>query len=183
MIVLTLLQSDLIPVVMGPAGSIILFVFTVLLGLANAYQWHKSTKASHWQGTAEAYKEELVIVRERADRLSNENSEMVKGLADLKAKTDLSSLERLNIDADRRNQEIHERILLSLGTILESNATHHAQFTAVASENTHAIRIISEQMTKEFQLHRIEFEMHQKAFAEITVALQEKADKSTDIMK
>lgn len=175
--ILSLLQTDAIPVVLGPAGSIVLFAFTVLLGLANAYQWYKSSKASHWQGTAEAYKEELSIVRERAERLATESKEMVKELAELKAKTDLSSLERQNLEADRRNQEIHERIVLSLNTLLDQGAVRYAQVTAVMSENTQAIVKVSEHINKEFQLHRMEFEMHEKAFAEMSEALQRKQDK------
>ncbi len=153
MTLLTLLQGS-VPIAIGPTGTILLSVIAVVLAALNAYQWRKSTQASHWQGAALAYKEELVAVRERATRLEAENVSLVKTASELKAKTDLSSLERQNLEADRRNQEFHERILLSLNTLLDNNATRYAQLTAVLLENTSAIRSQGERMTNEFELHR-----------------------------
>lgn len=166
MIFSTLLQEAL-PIAVGPVGTILLSVIAVALGATNAYQWRKSTQASQWQGAALAYKEELVAVRERATRLETENITLVRTATDLKAKTDLSSLERLNLEADRRNQEVHERIVLSLNSLMDGNITRHAQLTAVLLENTSAIKVQGERMMNEFELHR-------GAFANMIRALKEK---------
>jgi len=125
-----------------------------MLAIVIAYQRYKSAEASRWQGTAAAYEKELVLVRARSERLEGENTELVRVSTELKAKTDLSSLERQNLEADRRNQEVHERIVLSLNTMIDSGATRYAQSTAVMMENTAAIRSLGEQMRNEFELHR-----------------------------
>lgn len=150
---LTLLQGSL-PIAIGPVGTVLLTVIAMVLAALNAYQWRKSTQASQWQGAALAYKEELVAVRERCTRLETENISQVKILSELQAKTDLSSLERQSLEADKRNQEIHERILLSLSTVLDQSTTRYAQITAVLLENTSAIRLQGERITNEFELHR-----------------------------
>ncbi len=171
MIVLTLLQDSL-PVAVGPAGTILLTGLAVVSAGLNAYQWRKSTQASQWQGAALAYKEELVAVRERATRLENENLSLVTVSAELKAKTDLSSLERLNLEADRRNQEVHERIILSLNTLIDNSATRNAQISAVMMENTGTIQALAQNMTNEFELHR-------GAFANMIRVLQKRTDSDT----
>jgi len=145
----------------------LLSIIAVVLGGLNAYQWRKSTQASQWQGAALAYKEELVAVRERATRLESENTTLVRTATELKAKTDLSSLERLNLEADKRNQEVHERILLSLKTLMDNGPAQYAQLTAVLLENTSAIRAQGERMSNEFELHR-------GAFANMILVLKEK---------
>ncbi len=150
---LTFLQGSL-PIAVGPAGTILLTIIAVVLAALNAYQWRKSTQASQWQGAALAYKEELVAVRERCTRLETENISNVKVLSELKAKTDLSGLERQNLEADRRNQEVHEKIVLSLNTLIDQSTTRNAQLLAVMLENTAAIRTMSDRMTNEFELHR-----------------------------
>jgi len=150
---LTLLQGP-VPIAIGPTGTILLSIIAVVLAGLNAYQWRKSTQASQWQGAALAYKEELVAVRERATRLETENTSLVTTLAELRAKTDLSSLERLSLEADKKNQEVHEKIVLILNTLMDSNVTRYAQLTAVLLENTSAIKFQGEQMRNEFELHR-----------------------------
>ncbi len=173
MIILPLLQGTL-PVAVGPTGTILLSIIAVMLAGLNAYQWRKSTQASQWQGAALAYKEELVAVRERATRLETENTSLVQTLAELRAKTDLSSLERLSLDADRKNQEVHEKIVLILNTLMDSNVTRYAQLTAVLLENTSAIKVQAEQMRNEFELHR-------GAFANMIRVLQAKGKEEDEI--
>jgi len=153
LIFLTLLQGS-VPVAVGPVGTVLLSVLAVLLAGLNAYQWRKSSQASHWQGAALAYKEELVAVRDRCTRLETENTSLTKLSSELKAKTDLSTLERQSLEADKRNQEVHEKIVLNLNSLLENSATRYAQATAVLMENTSAIRLLGEQMRSEFELHR-----------------------------
>lgn len=150
---LTLLQGA-VPVAVGPLGTILLTAIAVALAAMNAYQWRKSSQASHWQGAALAYKEELVAVRDRCTRLEDDNTSLLKTSIELKAKTDLSSLERMNLEADKRNQEIHERIVLGLNNLESNNANRFAQLSAVLLENTSAIRSLGERMGNEFELHR-----------------------------
>jgi hypothetical protein len=168
--VLTILQNDMLPVRLGTPGSIILSAIAIVLALLNAYQWKKSATAQQWKGAAEAHKANLEAVRERADRLSAENKEMLVCLAELRAKTDLTSLERQNLESDRRNQEVHERIVLTLNTLQQDGVKQSAQFSAALLENTSAINALGDRMTLEFELHR-------QAFADMTVALQGKTDR------
>ena len=159
----------MIPAALGAPGAVLLTGIALLSAALNAYQWRKSTQASQWQGAALAYKEELVAVRERATRLETENNTLHQTAAELKAKTDLSSLERLNLEADRKNQEVHEKIVLILNTLVANDANNNAQLSAVLMENTGAIRALGEQMRNEFELHR-------GAFANMIRVLQAKDD-------
>lgn len=150
---LTLFQPT-IPIVLGPTGTILYTALLVILATVIAYQRYKSAESSQWQGTALAYEKELVVVRDRSARLERENTELVKASTELQAKTDLSSLERQNLEIDRRNQEVHERIVLGLNNLLENNATRYAQISAVLMENTVAVKALGERMANEFELHR-----------------------------
>lgn len=157
---------------LGQPGTILLASMTLVSAGLNAYQLYRGNQASRWKGTSEAFEKELIVVRARSARLEAENIEYVKTLSELKAKTDLSSLERLNLEADRRNQEVHERIILSLNTLIDNSTTRNAQLSAVLLENTSAIRALSERMTNEFELHR-------GAFANMIRALKEKTSGDT----
>lgn len=168
-LLLLLQAAPSIPVVVGPIGTVLLTILALALGGLNAYQWRKSSQASHWQGAALAYKEELVAVRERCTRLEGENMTLARLSTELKAKTDLSSLERQNLEADKRNQEIHERIVFTLNNLQENSTNRHAQLSAVLLENTSGIKVLGEQMRNEFELHR-------GALASMIKALQGKVE-------
>lgn len=154
LITILLALQQTLPVVMGPLGSTLLVSMVLASGALNAYQWRKSSQASQWEGAAMAHKENLDAVTQKCDRLEADNIELVKTSTELKAKTDLSSLERQNLEADRRNQEVHERIVLTLNNLLENSTSRHAQLSAVLLENTHAIKQLGERMANEFELHR-----------------------------
>lgn len=146
-----------IPVVLGTPGTILLSLVTLASGITNAYQWKKSATAQQWRGAAEAHKANLDAVRERAERVDEENKVLRVLAAELKAKTDLSSLERQNLEADRRNQEVHERIVIGQNTLLSNTATRSAEIVAALSENTAAIQQMVSGMKQEFEMHRLLF--------------------------
>ena len=176
MYALIILQADSIPVVLGPVGSIVSFILILVSGLLNAYQFRRSTTSEEWRGAALARKEELDAVRERADRLEGENKTMVAALAELKAKTDLTMLQQQGMEFERKNQEVHEKIVLSLNTLLDNNTTRYAQITATMLENTNAMQLMREAMEQLGDRMTREFELHRTAFANMTLALQGKME-------
>ena len=71
----------------------------LLSGLVNVIQLWKSRELAQWKGAAEAaestnqlYISELKIVRDRADRLSEENESKSKRIGVLESRTDLDTL-------------------------------------------------------------------------------------------
>jgi predicted nucleic acid-binding Zn-ribbon protein len=106
-----------------------LVVLAVVLGSLNAYQLYKSREAGTWKGAANAYEAELGIVRARAERLTTENQDLTRQVAELKARTDLSQLAH-------DSSEQHAGIVLALKSLSETSARQHAQLTQAMAEQT-----------------------------------------------
>lgn len=104
-------------------------ILAAILGAINVYQLYKSREAGAWKGAANAYEAELGIVRTRAERLTTENQELTRQVADLQARTDLSQLAH-------DSSEQHASIVVALKEFSESSARHHAQITQAMSEQT-----------------------------------------------
>ncbi|HEX6182648.1 MAG TPA: hypothetical protein VFZ44_01975 [Pyrinomonadaceae bacterium] len=109
--------------------AVALGILASILGAINVYQLYKSREAGTWKGAANAYEAELGIVRERAERLTAENQDLTRQVADLKARTDLSQLAR-------DSSEQHAGIVLALKGLSESSARQHAQLTQTMAEQT-----------------------------------------------
>jgi predicted nucleic acid-binding Zn-ribbon protein len=106
-----------------------LALLAAILGVINVYQLYKSREAGTWKGAANAYEAELGIVRTRAERLTVENQELTRQVADLKARTDLSQLAH-------DSSEQHAGIVLALKDLSEASARQHAQLTQAMSDQT-----------------------------------------------
>jgi hypothetical protein len=104
-------------------------IFAAILGAINVYQLYKSREAGTWKGTANAYEAELGIVRTRAERLTTENQELTRQVAELKARTDLSQLAH-------DSSEQHAGIVVALKDLSETSARQHAQLTQAMSDQT-----------------------------------------------
>lgn len=128
MLILLLLQNAGAEVASHP-GALPLGILAAILGAINVYQLYKSREAGTWKGTANAYEAELGIVRTRAERLTTENQELTRQVAELKARTDLSQLAR-------DSSEQHAGIVLALKELSETSARQHAQLTQAMSDQT-----------------------------------------------
>jgi hypothetical protein len=106
-----------------------LAVLAAVLGLINVYQLYKSREAGTWKGAANAYEAELGIVRTRAERLTTENQDLTRQVAELKARTDLTQLAH-------DSSEQHAGIVVALKELSETTARQHAQLTQAMSEQT-----------------------------------------------
>jgi predicted nucleic acid-binding Zn-ribbon protein len=113
----------------GQPWAVALGVLASILGAINVYQLYKSREAGTWKGAANAYEAELGIVRTRAERLSTENQDLTRQVAELKARTDLTQLAH-------DSSEQHAGIVLALRELSESSARHHAQLTQAMAEQT-----------------------------------------------
>jgi hypothetical protein len=106
-----------------------LAVLASILGLINVYQLYKSREAGTWKGAANAYEAELGIVRTRAERLTTENQDLTRQVAELKARTDLTQLAH-------DSSEQHAGIVLALKSLSETSARQHVQLTQAMTEQT-----------------------------------------------
>src|SRR5689334_4681499 len=77
----------------------ILAALFVASGAINIIQLYKSRELAQWRGATEAaaetnrlYESELKLVRDRADRLTEDNESKTKRIGVLEARTDLDSL-------------------------------------------------------------------------------------------
>lgn len=141
MLALLLAQLDKSPIQMGPFGTVLMIVVSLALAVLNAYQWKKSTEASHWKGSAQAYESELGIVRQRCERLETTNDTQSKEIAVLRARTDLdslraqaSSIEKLVLAQGARLQEGHEAMLGGMQQLARTVANMNDRFMATHEE-------------------------------------------------
>jgi predicted nucleic acid-binding Zn-ribbon protein len=104
-------------------------VLASFLGAINVYQLYKSREAGTWKGAANAYEAELGIVRTRAERLTAENQDLTRQVAELKARTDLSQLAH-------DSSEQHAGIVVALKELSETSARQHAQLSHTMAEQT-----------------------------------------------
>ncbi len=104
-------------------------ILAAILGAINVYQLYKSREAGAWKGAAGAFEAELGIVRARAERLTTENQDLTRQVADLKARTDLSQLAH-------DSSEQHAGIVLALKDLSETSTRQHAQLTQAMSDQT-----------------------------------------------
>lgn len=158
-----LLQGSL-PVSLGPLGTLIVTGLAVILAGLNAYQWRRSGEADSLRGQVTALNGELNIVRERSNRLTDENIELAKVAGELRAKTDLSKMQRQTQEFESKNQEVHERIVRSLDMLTEKGSVRYESVIETISENTKGLYDLGDKMSQEFELHR-------KAFSEMTKTL------------
>lgn len=136
-----------IPVRLGGPGATLSLALNVLLGLATAYSLWKFNQSKHWESTAGAYEKELSIQRQRADRISDENKELIALSAELRAKTDLTELQKAMLlqtqDArgyETRNQEVHQGIVNSLQELTKLSQERYAAVTATIEGQTVALQ-------------------------------------------
>jgi hypothetical protein len=152
-----LILQDVMPVKMGQVGSVLSIGLNVILAALLAYVAYRSTQAKDWRGTAEAHKSELDLQRGRAERLEMENRRLVVAEAELKAKTDLSELQKAMLlqsqDAkgyETRNQEVHLKIVDGLSALIESSQKRYDAVTVTIRENTQALNDMGEKMSTAF---------------------------------
>lgn len=160
-----LIQVDSMPIQMGPVGTILMTLLAVSLAAFNAYQWRKSSEASHWRGAAQAYESELGIVRERCTRIENENKEQVKAITELQAKTDLTKLQSQAEQFQRESQLVHAQIVDALKELSIGHADRYAKATETMNQNTQAMQDMARHMMEEFGFHK-------KAFTEISSTME-----------
>ncbi len=117
-------------------------VLLVASGVLNVVQLYKSRELAQWRGAAEAagetnrlYESELKLVRERADRLTDENESKSKRIGVLEARTDLDGLRaQITTMEKATSREISEgqlKIVSALqgmtSNIMEGFAKHSAE--------------------------------------------------------
>lgn len=169
-------QAESIPtgLGLGPAGTMVTLLFLITLGVLNVIQFRKraevltarkeaeaaKNETSHWQGTAAAYKEELVIVRERCQRIEDTSAGQAKEISVLRARTDLESLKsetsqvaKLLASEGKRAQEAHEAILHGLeglaGAVTQMNdraAERDNQYATLINSQSDLIKSLQSQM-------------------------------------
>lgn len=135
---------------LGQTGATLSLVLNVMLAAVSAYSFWKSSQSKHWETTAGAYEKELSIQRQRADRLADENNGLVALAAELKAKTDLTELQKAMLlqsqDArgyEARNQEVHQGIVDSLIELTNLSRERYAAVTATIEEQTVALHDVT----------------------------------------
>lgn len=171
-ILATLIDSSpgLMPFGLGPVGTIITLFFLVLLGVLNVIQFRKRAEVetakkeaeaarnetSHWQGTATAYEKELVVVRERCDRLEDQGKQQQQLIGELQGRTDLKPL-----------MEIQQQIVKALQELSMGNADRYLKATEAIGANTEAINQLGRHMSREFTQQR-------KAFGKMMTSMEKK---------
>jgi hypothetical protein len=155
---------------LGPVGTIITLFFLVLLGFLNIIQFRKRAEVvtaqkqaaaaeketSHWQGTATAYEKELVVVRERCDRLEEQSKAQLHLIGELQGRTDLKPL-----------LEIQQQIVAALQELSMGNADRYLKATEAIGQNTEAISGLGRHMSREFTQQR-------KAFGKMMTSMEKK---------
>lgn len=139
------------PVWLLMAIAAVLGTLNVTQGVFGFLQGRKTSEANTWKGAAEALKVELPIVRERADRLDRENKLNIREIEQLKAKTDLKPLHDQIESANRRNEEIHIKMIAAIEELGKRDSDAMSQLT---------------------NLVVAEFGEHRKAFANISSVLE-----------
>lgn len=155
---------------LGPVGTIITLFFLVLLGFLNIIQFRKraevvtaqketaaaKNEASHWEGTATAYEKELVVVRERCDRLEEQSKQQLHLIGELQGKTDLKPL-----------METQQQMIRALQEISTGNVDRYSKAMDIITQQTEAISSLGRHMTREFAANR-------KSLRQIMVAFEKK---------
>jgi hypothetical protein len=162
-----MLLAEQIPPSLVWAAWIITLLFAIASGVINLIQLRKSkdievakgevsqaqNETAHWKGTAGAWEKELVVVRERCDRLEAANADLTKENATLHSRTDLESLkaqtaniEKLILAQSQRSQERHDASLrrheATLENMREVTSTikeMHEHFLQRDSENSKVV--------------------------------------------
>jgi hypothetical protein len=162
--------SAAMPFGLGPVGTIITLFFLVLLGFLNVLQFRKRAEvetakgetqaaknvASQWQGTATAYEKELVVVRERCDRLEEQSKQQLHLIGELQGRTDLKPL-----------MEIQQQIVKALQELSMGNADRYLKATEAIGANTETINQLGRHMSREFTQQR-------KAFGKMMASMEKK---------
>jgi len=79
-------------IALGPTGQLLLLVISLALALLTWRQRHWQSTAKAAQMAVKVITTELEVYRERADRLSKENRELVSDNAGLRTRTDLTPI-------------------------------------------------------------------------------------------
>lgn len=121
--------------------SAIVMILFITSAVINLVQFYKGREVARWKTAAEAadktadiYKSELAIVRERAMRIEEERQKLNMENAELRGRTDLTKLEKQIADAGVATSGHHAAVLKSVVDLSSTIQSHSAHEERVLSE-------------------------------------------------
>lgn len=183
-----LYQVEQIPVVLGPVGTVLVFLYSLLTTGISIWFFWKSGEATSLRNTVKAQNDELAINNKTITRLSETNLSLERQNAELKTKTDLQevikvsntlmqlaaeSLELTRMNQtdrqkfERENAETHARLVESLNTVVTVGAERYQKAFEVIEQLAEDMREVRAEMARHFRDDRESGELLHDALREL----------------